>query len=165
MYEAKSFNLLRLVRRIEREAAVDLSKRRLWFVDESVTAANVNWVSGVRHSNITFGETITAGQPLYLDTTTGKYKKADADTDTESLVAGVSKDGGGDGHPGLLLLPGAVYNCGFTTTAGAKYFLSITAGGITQVAPATGDFCVFMFWGTGTANVLLVCSKGSVASA
>lgn len=157
--------MMKIARRLNREAAVNLAQRRAWFVDESVTAANVNWVSGVRPANIKFGETITAGQPLYLDATTGKYKKADADTDTESEVAGVAKDGGGDGHDGLILLPGAVYNCGFTTTAGARYFLSITAGGITQVAPATGDFCVFMFWGTGTANVKLVCAKGSVASA
>lgn len=152
-------------RRLNREAPINLSRIRQWFVDESVTAANVIWVSGNRPSQIRFGETITQGQPLYLDTTTGKYKKADADTDTESEVAGVSKDAGGDGHDGLMLVPGSVYNCGFTTVAGTPYYLSITAGGITAVAPATGDFCVFMFWGTGTANVELVCAKGSVASA
>lgn len=164
MSDVKTFGLVRTARRLDAEAGVSLAKRRLWFVDESVTAANVIRVSGIAAGLIKFGETITPGQPLYLDATT-KYKKGDADTDTESEIVGVSGDGGGDGHDGIIFFPGTVYNCGFTTTAGARYFLSITAGGITQVAPATGDFCVFMFWGTGTANVKLVCAKGPVASA
>ena len=66
--------------------------------DISITAASVLWSSGVRPITGKAGATITAGQTVYLDTTTNTYKLADGDTDLESVVAGVCLDGGVSGR-------------------------------------------------------------------
>ncbi len=153
-------------RRLNREAAVNLTQRRAWFVDETVTAANVKWVSGVRPATVKAGDTIAAGKVCYLDTTTNLQELADADNDATSVVSGISIDGGVDGRDMFLAIPGSVINVGFTTTAGAIYTLSITPGGICiDVDLASGDWVNVLFIGNGTANVELICKRGTVVHA
>lgn len=134
--------------------------------DASITAANVKWVSGVRPAAVKCGATMTPGQVVYLDTTTNTHKLADADLDAESVVSGVTLDGGVDGRDMFIGVPGSVINVGFTTAAGTIYVLSLTPGGVAVRGDiSTGDWVVVLFIGNGTANVELICKRGTVVSA
>lgn len=158
--------MFNLIRRPNREGAISLAKRRAWFVDATVTAANVIWSSGVRPATVKAGATITPGQVCYLDTTVNEHILADADTDTASVVSGISIDGGVDGRDMYLAIPGSVINVGFTTTAGTIYVLSTTAGGIAPWADlGTGDYVNVLFIGNGTAVVELICKRGTAVHA
>ncbi len=166
MFEVKQFNLLRLARRLERDAKIDLSQRRAWFTDASITAGNVSWASGTRYIQGIAGTTITAGQMVYLDTSTNTYKLAKADAAATSVVAGQCIDGGVSGRPILINPPGAVGNPGFVSTAGTIYVLSAaTAGAIAPWADlTTGNYVNVLFVGTAT-TVEWLCKLGSVVHA
>ncbi len=134
--------------------------------DISVTAAQVTWVSGVRPFIGKAGATITPGQPVYLDTTTNKYKLADANADATSLVAGVSLDGGVDGRDMLIAPPDAVINTGATLTAGTIYELSEAAGGICPAADiGTGVWVCVIYIGNGGATAKIIGERGTAVHA
>ncbi len=97
--------------------------------DLSVTAGSVAFTSGeVGHANA--GETITAGQVLYL-TTAGVAMKSQADgTTLEATIAGVALNGGATGQPIAYAKHGSVINPGATMALGDVYCSSVTAGGI-----------------------------------
>lgn len=106
--------------------------------DVSVTAANVAPIltgsNPTQIENGIFGATVTAGQLVYLDTTTNTYKLCDANASAlTSVLRGVALNGGVSGQPAAVGV-GGTYTCGFTATAGAIYVASATAGGI---APTT----------------------------
>lgn len=102
--------------------------------DISITAANVVIVSGSASTG-TAGETITAGQALYLNSTDNELYKADAnDTAAKAVVVGVALNGASNGQPLSYAPAGCVVNMGATLTVGTIYVLSTTAGG---VAPST----------------------------
>lgn len=152
--------MMKMARRLNREAAIDLSQPRAWFVDLSVTANSVTWVSGVRPFVGKAGATITPGQPVYLDTTTNTYKLTDGDTDAESVCAGISLDGGVSGRDMLIAPPGAVINIGATVTLGTVYVCSLTAGGIAPWADlSTGDYTTILFIGATSNIVELICKR------
>lgn len=134
--------------------------------DVSVTAASVNWVSGVRPIQGIAGATITAGQVVYLDTATNTYKLAKADAAATAVVAGICLDGGVAGRPIWIAPPGAVVNCGGTNAAGTIFVLAAdNAGAFAAWADlATSNYVNVLFIGTGT-NVELICKLGSVVHA
>lgn len=130
------------------------------------TPANVKWVSGARPVMVKGGASIVRGNVLYKDTADLEHKLADADTDAASIVDGIALTDGTDGSDMLLAPDGATINVGATTTAGTPYVLSTTAGAIAVDGDlGTGDYCVFLFWGTGTANVTLAINKGAAVHA
>jgi hypothetical protein len=105
--------------------------------DLSVTAANV--ISGsddIGHG--TAGGTITAGQPVYRDSTTGHYLPADSNSATAAahLPVGIALHGAADGQPLAFQRSGDI-TIGATLTAGTTYYLSATAGGICPAADLT----------------------------
>lgn len=104
--------------------------------DLTITAANVAVKDATltQMSLVTYGETVTQGMPVYLNTGDGEYYKADADnTATTATVAGVAVTPGGDGEPGLICTEGPL-DVGATLTVGEIYVLSGTAGGIAPEA-------------------------------
>jgi hypothetical protein len=110
--------------------------------DISITAANVLAGSNARKENGTAGETITAGQFVYRDSSTGKYMKADADATTAAARTprGVALNGASDGQPLQIARSGDV-TIGGTLTAGVTYYLSNTPGGLCPVADVgTGEY-------------------------
>lgn len=130
------------------------------------TAANVTWVSGTRPFVGKAGATIPAGAPVYLDTTTGEYLLADADTDAASVVAGVSISGGVDGRDMVIAPPGAVINWGATLTAGTIYVASATAGAVAPWADlGTGDYVNVLCIGAGSANAEIIAKRGTAVHA
>lgn len=103
--------------------------------DLVLVATNVIASGGARTVDGTIGETLTAGQVVYLDTATGTYKLADCDSGTAAVrsPAGIALNGGGTGQPVKVLKSGPV-SLGAVLTAGVTYYLSPTAGGICPVA-------------------------------
>lgn len=89
------------------------------------------------------GAAITAGQAVYLDTTTtGKYQLADSNSATAAarVARGIALNGAASGQPLAIAKSGPVA-LGAVLTAGVAYYLSATAGGICPVADlTTGDY-------------------------
>ncbi len=143
--------------------------------DLSITAANVKWVSGVRPRTVQGGATITRGQALYADSADGnQHKKADANAAATSNAVAIALTDGTDSSDMLIAVAGSTINVGATTTAGVPYCVSSTdaltangaAGGIVAYsALGAGDTPCILFWGSGTANVTLVCALSPAALA
>ncbi len=110
--------------------------------DLTVTANSVVAGADSTTTSGTAGVTITAGQAVYLDTTTGKWALADADSATvaQRRAAGIALNGAALNQPIKVLTSGDV-TIGATVTAGVAYYLSGTAGGICPVADiGTGEY-------------------------
>lgn len=109
--------------------------------DISVTAASVVPQGGARVVHGTAGATVTAGQVVYREASSGKYKLADNDSATAEVrsAGGIALNGASDGQPLAVATAGPVtFNA--VLTAGTEYYLSGTAGGIAPRADVTtGD--------------------------
>jgi len=120
--------------------------------DVSLTAASV--VAG-NTATIVRGiaaASITAGQILYLDPTTGKYGLADTDSATAAVrtVAGVALHAAAANQPIALVTAGPV-TIGATIAAGVFYYASGTAGGICPIGDvAPGDYPSVVGYGLST---------------
>lgn len=132
--------------------------------DLSITAGNVKWISGVRPQAVKGGANITRGQAVRADTT-GEMVLAQADDTSTATVRGIAITDGNDGGDMLIAGPGAKINCGATTVAGTAYVLSsAAAGAIAPIGDLTNeDMPNFLFWGSGTAEVTLVCQISPAA--
>lgn len=111
--------------------------------DLTITAANVGLTdsSTVTYQLVTYGETITQGQPLYLNTSDNEYYKADANaSSTTAAAAGIALTPGGNGEKGIIVTSGYM-DLGATMTVGQTYCVSATAGGIAPISDlTTGDY-------------------------
>lgn len=112
--------------------------------DIAITPANVLAGTGAMVEDITAGATITAGQVVYREGSTGKAKLADCDSDTAEARSprGIALNGASDGQPLEILREGPI-TIGATLTPGTVYYLSATAGGICPVGDlGQGDYPV-----------------------
>jgi hypothetical protein len=102
--------------------------------DLTVTAASVLWTSGTKQTGVA-GATVTAGQAVYLDSTTSTLKLAQSDgTAAEADAVGVALHAAGSGQPLVYASQGALINIGATTTKATTYVVATTAGGIAPQA-------------------------------
>lgn len=125
--------------------------------DLTITATSVVAGSTAKKAVAVAGETITAGQVVYQDASTGKYLKADNDSATAGVRApvGIALHAASLNQPLSIVTAGPV-TIGATVTAGVAYYLSSTAGGICPVADlGSGDYPVFLGFAT-SASVLTV---------
>ena len=114
--------------------------------DLSITAANVVKGSDASTTRGVAGATITAGQVVYKEASSGKFKLADADHATAEVRQpdGIALHGAADGQP-LEVLTGGDITIGATVTAGTAYYLSPNAGGIAPLADVlSGDDVVLI---------------------
>ena len=101
--------------------------------DITVTATSVVPISASIQSGIA-GETITAGQSLYIKAADGKLWKAQCDgTAEEATCVGVAMNGAAVNQPVAYVADGSV-NIGGTTSKATTYVVSATAGGIAPQA-------------------------------
>jgi hypothetical protein len=110
--------------------------------DITITAASVLEGSTAVTVNGTLGATCTAGQVVYIDTTTNTWKLADNNAATAAVrtPGGILLNGGASGQPCKVLTKGFI-TIGATMTAGVAYYLSDTPGGICPVADlASGEY-------------------------
>ncbi len=95
----------------------------------TVTDTSVLFVSGPVEQ-VTIGETVTAGQAVYLKAADSRVWKAQSDgTAAEAAVVGIMLNGGSAGQFANCAKHGAIINIG-ATTAKVHYFANATAGGV-----------------------------------
>ncbi len=97
--------------------------------DISITAANVRKGADALVEQGTAGASVTAGQPVYIDSADSKYKLSDNNASGKKSVRGIALHASADGQP-LMIQRGGEITIGATLTAGSRYYLSATAGGI-----------------------------------
>lgn len=118
--------------------------------------------AGAARGSGTAGATITQGQAIYYDSTTGTYKLADTETSaTTANAKGISLNACSSGQPVDFVSFGAItLSAAGPLTVGEVYVLS-TAG---QVAPASdlaSDDWVTVLGIATTANILKVSINAS----
>lgn len=102
----------------------------------SITPASVLPGSDAVVEHCTAGATITAGQALYLDSTTNTVKLADANGAAAlRSVYGIALNGGASGQPITVQKSGAI-TIGGTVVSGTVYVLGATAAGDIEAASA-----------------------------
>ena len=122
--------------------------------DVSVTAASVVKTATSLIGYGTAGGTVTAGQPVYADTTaSNKLKPCDADVIASSKAIGIALHGASDGQPLQYCYGGNLtFNSAFTV--GQVYVCSVNAGGIAPYADlAAGDFVTILGVATTATNL------------
>lgn len=110
------------------------------YVNDTVNGGVVSYEKLVITGNA--GETVAAGDPLYLNTTDQEWYKADADTTyTRQTQFGIAQGAGTNGNAisGGILIRGVDTNQSGMTLGAAQY-LSTTAGEITETPPAKQVF-------------------------
>lgn len=110
--------------------------------DLSITASAVIAGADSAQEQGIAGATITAGQAVYLDQTTGKFALADADAGsaTTRTLYGIALNGASDGQP-LRVHKRGDLTINAVLTAGTAYYLSDTPGAICPLADLdTGDY-------------------------
>lgn len=128
--------------------------------DLTITAASVVAGANAKITYGTAGATITAGQAVYLDSTTGKWALADTDSATAAVrsAMGIALNGAAINQPVAVQSAGAL-TIGATIAAGVAYYLSGTPGGICPIADvAAGDYPLILGMGASTTvlNVSIV---------
>ena len=124
--------------------------------DLTVTATSVVPISGSVQSGIA-GETITAGQSLYIKAADGKLWKAQCDgTAEEATCVGVAMNGAAVNQPVAYVADGSV-NIGATTSKATTYVVSATAGGIAPQADLIATNRIsYVGYATDTTGTLVV---------
>lgn len=105
-------------------------------VDIVVTAASVLKGSDALIEQGTAGEAITQGQAVYLDSADGKLKLSDNNATGKKTVRGIALNAASAGQPITIQRSGDL-TLNAVLTAGARYYLSGTAGGIMPEADLT----------------------------
>ena len=117
----------------------------------SVTAADVGLVSG-RVTNVTAGEALTQGLPVYLKSSDGKYYKTDADDVDQAKVAGVTLTSAAANTEVVIARDGSEIDIGGTTTVGQPYYVGPTAGQIIPYADVATNNYVSLIGHGGSVN-------------
>lgn len=110
--------------------------------DLTITAANVRpATAGASQETGIAGASITAGQVVYKDATTGKYLLADADVLASSRAVGIALHASADNQPLTVQTKGDDVTIGATVAVGETYVVSTTTGGIAPLSDlSSGDF-------------------------
>lgn len=135
----------------------DLCASSLSAADLSITPGSVIASKQAKVVTRVAGATITAGQAVYLDTTTKTEKLADADGATPLYkVEGIALNGASTGQRIFVCTEDPGLTLGATLVIGDTIWLSATAGGITKTAAegvATGSFVAVLGVATSTTKV------------
>lgn len=126
--------------------------------DLSITAANCVPVAGSQIGYGTSGATITAGQAIYLESSSNTWKLADNNSATAEvrLATALALTGSASGQPIAYTTPGNSVTLGATMTAGVAYYLSDTPGGICPVADlSSGEYPLVVGIATSTTVIKL----------
>lgn len=108
------------------------------------------------------GATITAGQVVYKEASSGKFKLTDTNSGTAEAKAayGIALNGASDGQYLAVQKSGSI-TIGATLTAGTAYYASETAGGIQPAADVATESVVFLGIATSTSVLkLLIINSG-----
>ncbi|MGY3359749.1 hypothetical protein ACVWZK_006412 [Bradyrhizobium sp. GM0.4] len=132
--------------------------------DISVTAASVLSGAGAVVEDGTSGDTITAGQAVYKDSS-GNWVRADADSATALArdARALALNGASSGQPIKVQRSGEI-TLNAVLTAGVTYYLSNTPGGICPLADVgTGEYFDIIGIAKSTTNLKLVFAYSAVS--
>jgi len=134
--------------------------------DLTITAADVKKTDSTLIAEGIAGGTVTAGQPVYKDSTaSNKLKAADADVLASAAAVGIALHGASADQP-LKYAIGGNLTLSNVMTAGAVYVVSINAGGIAPVADlGAGDFVTLLGIATSATNLKISISVSATAKA
>lgn len=105
----------------------------------SVTHAADDTYHGITVQDANAGGVIAQWEIVYMDNT-GEWQLADANGTGTYPARAIAVEAGTAGNPMTVLIVGTVRNDAWNWTPGGDLFMSATAGGITQSAPAvSGD--------------------------
>ncbi len=135
--------------------------------DISIGDTAVTVSSDAAVNPILLGATAVPGDVLYYDTVSSSWKLADADA---SASAGSGTDaylmmalsGGASGQRIVAAAAGVTVTMDAVLTKGTVYYLSTTAGGMTNTAPSTGDFLAIVGYATSTTTLVLMLKSTGV---
>lgn len=131
--------------------------------DMAITAANVIPVAGYNFTDGVAGETVTAGQLVYLKSSDSKYWLVDNDAAATAGLVGMALNGAAAGQPVRILTGGSV-NPGGTVVVGTIYGTSSTAGGLAPSTDfASGDYVSIFGIGTTSSNIAVDIQNSGVA--
>lgn len=135
-----------------------------WAADLTITATSVKKVTGAAVDRGTAGATITAGQPVYKDSTDShKLKTCDADAQASSVCVGIALHAASADQPLEYLTNGPI-DIGATVTVGQVYVVSTTAGGIAPYSDlASGDYVSILGVGTTTGRIEVRLNNSQIA--
>ena len=132
--------------------------------DLVVTATSVVKYTGAKTGQGIAGETITAGQALYLSTT-NLLMKADDTTALKAACVGIALNGGAINQPIQYVTSGGI-NPGAAVAVGLTYGLTDTAGGIALISErASADFMTILGIATTTSRIQVNINASGVAIA
>jgi hypothetical protein len=128
----------------------------------SITAEDVVHISGPAPRIVRSGEAVARGEVVFLDD--GAMMLGLADNSASAKANGVALGDVGANSELLIAISGSRVNIGATTVAGTAYCLSAAAAGaIVPITDLTNDdHPVFLFWGSGTAEVTLAITRSPV---
>jgi len=132
--------------------------------DLSITAADVKKTDTTLIAEGIAGGTVTAGQPVYRDSTaSNKLKAADADALASAAAVGIALHGASADQP-LKYAIGGNLTLSSVMTVGAVYVVSTTAGGIAPVADlGSGDYVTLLGIATTATNLKISISVSGIA--
>jgi len=131
--------------------------------DLSITATDVVAGSSARTTTGTAGETITAGQPVYLDAATARYKRTLHTGSTTAVAVGIALHGAANGQP-LTIQTGGALTLSAVMTAGEIYAVSANAGGICPCGDlGAGDYTTVLGVAASTSSLVMGIVVGGVA--
>lgn len=124
--------------------------------DITITPANVlPSASSVVYTG-TFGETVLAGQSIYLKSSDGRLYKAQNTTAEKAAAVGIALNGGSAGQPATYTSKNPL-TIGGTLTVGSAYIVSATAGGIAPITDlASGGYLTILGGGNDSATLGLL---------
>ena len=134
--------------------------------DLTITVADVKKTDSTSIAEGIAGATITAGQPVYKDSTaSNKLKPADADVLASAAAVGIALHGASADQP-LKYATSGNLTLSAVMTVGAVYVVSTNAGGIAPVADlGSGDYVTLLGIATSTSNLKLSISVSATAKA
>lgn len=134
-------------------------------VDIAITAANVVAGTGATLAAGKAGATVSAGQVVYQDPTTGLYSPALNNSATAAVrsPAGIALNGAAAGQPLQVIQAGPV-TIGGILAPGVMYYLSSTGGGICPVADlGAGKYPAALGFAISTAVVSVKLQEAGVS--
>jgi hypothetical protein len=113
----------------------------------------------------TAGQTITAGMPLYYDSTNSVYKGANCLNSNTGLVAGIAVDSGNVNQPILICTRDPNFSPGYPIVTGNIALLGNTAGAVQPYEDrTTGWYVTALGVGIGGNRVNFILQGSNVAA-
>ena len=132
----------------------------------SITPANVVPGTGAVTVSGTYGETVTAGQCVYKNSTDSEFYLAECDsTSAKAECYGIALNSGSNGQPASVLTKGSV-TIGATVAVGVVYVVASAAGGIAPTTDlASTNYVSVLAVGDSTATLKVSINNSGIQKA